>query len=96
LQLPQPIHYVWIMRALLPGLLLLLPVPASAMNWEGKDDWMADMEPAAVYEASAPHASPPQAACKPLRETPPDNPYEQVPLERHACPGEPPEAGTNR
>jgi hypothetical protein len=87
------------MRALMPGLLLLiLPLPAQAMNWEGKDDWMADMEPAVIYEESAPHASPlADSACR-AKEQPPagDNPYEQIPLNRHDCAAEPPEPDANR
>jgi hypothetical protein len=86
-----------VMRAFLPSLMLvLLPATAQAMNWEGKDDWMTDMEPAVVYEESAPHAKPPpDKTCKAVEKKLKDNPYEQVPLDRHACrPAEvPPGAG---
>jgi hypothetical protein len=82
------------MRALLPCLLLpplLWPLPAHAMNWEGHDDWMTDMEPAVVYEEAAPHAVPRKAGgCAARPENDQDdadhNPYEQIPLARHACP----------
>jgi hypothetical protein len=80
------------MRAILPSLaLLLLPGIAHAMNWEGHDDWMADMEPAVIYEKSAPHASPrPQQGCTAGSEEARDNPYEQIPLDRRDCPALPP------
>ena len=85
------------MRALLPSLMLvLLPAAAQAMNWEGKDDWMTDMEPAVIYEESTPHAKPPpEKTCQTGEKKLKDNPYEQVPLGRHACrPAEvPPGAG---
>ena len=82
------------MRAILPCLLLpplLWPLPAHAMNWEGHDDWMTDMEPAVVYEESAPHAVPLKPDGCPARrvndqDEPNHNPYEQIPLARHACP----------
>ena len=79
------------MRALLTSLLMLLPAAAQAMNWEGKDDWMADIEPAVTYEKSAPHARPlPDPACpvKPEKKAE-DNPYEQVPLNPPGCPSDP-------
>jgi hypothetical protein len=47
------------MRALLTALvLIILPGSAQTANWEGKDDRMADIEPAVIYENSAPHARP--------------------------------------
>ena len=68
-------------------MLLFLSAPAGAMNWEGKDDWMADMEPALVYETSSPHARPqPDKPCPVSEAEVKDNPYEQVPLVRHGCP----------
>ena len=86
------------MRALALSLLLVLPASAQAMNWEGKDDWMADMEPAVIYEESAPHATPlPEEACaaEPERKAE-NNPYEQVPLARHDCPAGRPEPVPDR
>ena len=75
-------------------MLLFLPASAQAMNWEGKDDWMADMEPAVVYEDSAPHARPkPDRPCPVSKAEVKDNPYEQIPLDRHDCPPEPAAAG---
>ena len=86
------------MRALALGVLLVLPSAAQAMNWEGKEDWMADMEPAVIYEDSVPHATPlPEEACaaKPEKKAE-NNPYEQVPLARHDCPAGSPEPGPER
>ena len=86
------------MRALALILLLLLPASAQAMNWEGKDDWMADMEPAVIYEEASPHATPlPDAACAAEPEEKAEkNPYEQVPLARHDCPTDRPEPVPDR
>jgi hypothetical protein len=72
-------------------LLSVCPATASAMNWEGHDDWMESMEPAVIYEKSAPHAAPkPSEACPPAAAEPPmENPYEQVPLSRPDCPAMP-------
>lgn len=58
------------------------------MNWEGHDDWMADMAPALVYEQEAPHAVlrvAPGARCGDREASSAANPYEQIPLERHDC-----------
>jgi hypothetical protein len=81
------------MRALIICLLLFLPASAQAMNWEGKDDWMAEIEPAVIYGKSVPNARPlPDPACPAVPEkTAEHNPYEQVPLARHGCPMAPPE-----
>jgi hypothetical protein len=86
------------MRALALGVLLVLPPSAQAMNWEGKEDWMADMEPAVIYEGAVPHATPPpDAACAAAPEQKAENnPYEQVPLPRHDCPAGSPEPGPER
>jgi hypothetical protein len=83
------------MRSFLPSLMLLvLPASAHAMNWEGKDDWMTEMEPAAVYEQAAPHARPqPDRPCPVGKAELKDNPYEQIPLDRHGCPPDPATAG---
>lgn len=79
------------MRAVIPILLLLAgPGQALAMNWEGHDDWMERMEPAVIYQDSAPHAAPePREACPPSATRPADNPYEQIPLGRPGCPALP-------
>jgi hypothetical protein len=72
-------------------LLSICPGMAFAMNWEGHDDWMENMEPAAVYEQALPHAAPdPRIACEPVKPPPADNPYEQIPLRRPDCPAIPP------
>lgn len=60
-------------------------LPAIAMNWEGHDDWMADL-PAAIelQEATTP-------AVLPLRRSPacradvPRNAYDQIPLATDMC-----------
>ena len=76
------------MRALLTCLLIAWSGPALAMNWEGHDDWMADLEPAQVYRESVPVARvPPRRAeaCPADRPAAGANPYEQVPLAGHDC-----------
>lgn len=76
------------MRILLTCLLIGCAVPARAMNWEGHDDWMADMAPALVLEQEAPHAvllSRPQSRCGDERRQDVANPYEQIPIERPDC-----------
>ena len=76
------------MRALLTCLLIGCAGPAQAMNWEGHDDWMADLEPAQVYRDSVPaDRAPPRRAeaCPSERPAAAANPYEQVPLARHDC-----------
>jgi hypothetical protein len=83
------------MRAL-ASLLLLWSVPAHAMNWEGHDDWMTDMEPAALYKRAAPHASPrasplPDGGCPERASKAVNNPYEQIPLGPGNCPERPPD-----
>ncbi len=58
------------------------------MNWEGHDDWMADMAPALAYEQEAPHAilqSSPRARCGDQAAKPVTNPYEQIPIARPDC-----------
>ena len=89
------------MRILLPGLLLLWPLPAHAMNWEGHDDWMADMEPALIYQEAAPHAVPRRgddcpASRKEAKDAAEDNVYEQIPFAVHTCPASPPAAEPER
>ena len=89
------------MRAIFPCLLFLWSVsasgPAQAMNWEGHDDWMADMAPAVIYEGSAPPAAPhPAQDCRPSQHDATDNPYEQIPLDRPTCPEKPAAPAANR
>ena len=70
------------------GPLTCLAGPAQAMNWEGHDDWMADMAPALLYEQRAPHARgapKPQAACRDRHKEAEKNPYEQIPLAPRDC-----------
>ena len=88
-------------RAMLPSLVLFCAVPAQAMNWEGHDDWMTEMEPAHLYEGAAPHAVPKQPRCRGVTreaqaDQPHDNPYEQIPLARPACPESPSGPGVRR
>ena len=77
------------MRALLTCLLVLCAGPAQAMNWEGHDDWMADLEPARDYRDSVPEAktlpSPPADCRQVAAADGSPNPYEQIPLERSDC-----------
>ena len=58
------------------------------MNWEGHDDWMADLAPALLYREAVPRAqAPPErpAAFPAIRPAARPNPYEQVPLDRPDC-----------
>lgn len=73
------------MRTPLLVVLLCLPFPALAMNWEGHDDWMADHPAATALERAAGRARPlPPMPCgeRPVTN---GNPYEQVPLAGDAC-----------
>ena len=85
--MPQDPSYLSGMRAALSSLLMLCSGPALAMNWEGHDDWMADMEPALTYEQAVPHAMPRkgQGSCPQTAEQTEHNPYEQIPLSAHGC-----------
>jgi hypothetical protein len=66
--------------------LLLWPASASAMNWEGHDDWMLSFSPGYTLEAFAPDAKPlPSPDCPVTPEAAVKNPYEQIPLPRHKC-----------
>lgn len=59
----------------------LMPAPAHAMNWEGHDDWMVDMEPARILaEDMPPPARKPPRTCPPAHGVSSANPYEQIPL----------------
>jgi len=60
-----------------------------AMNWEGHDDWMAEIPASLIYEQATGPARPlPPAPCGD-RQALPDNPYDQVPL---GCPRQSPAA----
>lgn len=77
------------MRALLTCLLIGCAGPAQAMNWEGHDDWMADLAPALLYREAVPQARalPPErkSGCPSTLPGAQGNPYEQVPLVRPDC-----------
>jgi hypothetical protein len=70
--------------------LMLWPVQALAMNWEGHDDWWADPGPATELVEALPEAHPgPRRDCPVSHEAAEKNPYEQIPLPRHNCPPRP-------
>lgn len=74
-------------------LVLLWPLPAMAMNWEGHDDWMAGFAPALTLEEHVPQARPlPSRDCPVSPEKAAENPYEQIPLPQHKCPASSKEA----
>ena len=76
------------MRALLTCLCIIFAGPAQAMNWEGHDDWMAELAPAHDFRAAVPEARPRQqtsAICTTPRSEAKANPYEQIPLARPDC-----------
>ena len=76
------------MRALLTCLLIAGSCPAQAMNWEGHDDWMADLGPALLYRQAVPEARSlplPPAVCPARDDETLRNPYEQIPLQRPDC-----------
>ncbi|WP_421694658.1 hypothetical protein [Aestuariivirga sp.] len=76
------------MRRLLFLVLIGCASPAQAMNWEGHDDWMADIDPAIAFEHSVPQAAAIPAVparCKEGESTKANNPYEQIPLPHHDC-----------
>lgn len=80
-------------RLIAPGLfaLLLAAGPAEAINWEGHDDWLADVPPAQELEkhfegSAAPLRVPrPELPCVKHEEVGrvAANPYDQVPM---VCP----------
>lgn len=75
--------------AVLTVCVLVSPAPlARAMNWEGHDDWMVDMEPARILEAEAsPATKRPLRPCPTGHDAAPANPYEQILLpHRGDCP----------
>jgi hypothetical protein len=63
--------------------LLVLASPALAMNWEGKDDWMAEIPQAQALEHHLPSALP--KATKFCASAPSTNPYEQVQIPGKNC-----------
>lgn len=63
--------------------LLLWSTPALAMNWEGKEDWMADVPHALAYEQQFPALTPPPLPV--CDSTGSANPYEQVPIPGKNC-----------
>jgi hypothetical protein len=66
--------------------MMLWPVPAMAMNWEGHDDWWPDFGPAQVLMEAIPEARPlPSRDCPVSHDAAQKNPYEQIPLPRHNC-----------
>lgn len=74
--------------SLIGALAALLSTEASAMNQEGHEDWMADFPPAIALLEAIPEARPlPSPDCPVSREMLANNPYEQIPLPRHRCPG---------
>lgn len=76
------------MRALLTCLLIACSSPALAMNWEGHDDWMADLAPALIYRDAVPHAltlPQPPVRCPVVGKDNAVNPYEQIPLSEPDC-----------
>jgi hypothetical protein len=86
LYLPNSLSYAALMLRLPIILLLLWPVQAMAMNWEGHDDWMLDYGMADIFTAAIPEARPPPPRdCPVTPEMAAKNPYEQIPLPRHRC-----------
>ena len=74
----------------------LSALPAHAMNWEGHDDWMADL-PAAIELQAATDAAPlPPRSFRPCQAEARPNPYEQIPLASITCRKATPEADTLR
>jgi hypothetical protein len=77
------------MTRLLPPCFIVfigLALPASAMNWEGHDDWTDTFAPGLLLEMAAPNAKPlPDHVCPVTPEMLATNPYEQIPLPRHGC-----------
>lgn len=57
---------------------------SQAMNWEGHDDWMADLPAALVLQAATPVALP-QRSLKLCRLDPSRDPYDQIPLPTDIC-----------
>jgi hypothetical protein len=85
------------MKHLVLCLVLSCPSTALAMNWEGHDDWMLHAFPEFTLEALVPGARPlPSPECPVTHEQAAKNPYEQIPLPHHRCPGRPEKAEPRR
>jgi hypothetical protein len=63
----------------------LMSSPSYAMNWEGHDDWMADLPPAIEFQANAADANLPLRPSDACGSFTPRNPYEQIPLATDTC-----------
>src|SRR5262245_37242939 len=59
--------------------------PSNAMNWEGHDDWMADLPPAIALQSATTAATLPPRPSDVCRVEVPRNPYEQIPLATDMC-----------
>jgi len=59
--------------------------PSYAMNWEGHDDWMADLPHALELQAATPVVTLPQRPLQICRVDIPSNPYDQIPLVTDKC-----------
>lgn len=70
------------------ALAALLSTEAFAMNQEGHEDWMSDFPHAIALLEAIPEARPlPSPDCPVSPEMLANNPYEQIPLPQHLCPG---------
>jgi len=63
----------------------IAPGSVFAMNWEGHEDWMADMPHAIELQAATPETNLPADDYKDCQQTLPGNPYEQIPLKLRKC-----------
>jgi hypothetical protein len=59
--------------------------PSLAMNWEGHDDWMAELPQAIELQAANPETPAPPDGYEDCRPGLLDNPYEQIPLTIRKC-----------
>jgi hypothetical protein len=59
--------------------------PAQAMNWEGHDDWMADLPPAIELQSAMPVTPLPAVPSQTCQSGLQFNPYEQIPLATDIC-----------
>ena len=65
---------------------VLFPVPALAINWEGKDDWLNDSRPfGEVTVGVKPALVKPAPSCEERREARAKNAYEPEPVPGHNC-----------
>lgn len=73
----------------LGALLSTVSTNAFAMNQEGHEDWMTDLPHALALLEAIPEARPlPSPDCPVSNEMLANNPYEQIPLPQHRCPGQ--------